>query len=184
MTGDRKGFTLFEMLIVVVIIGVIALAAVPVAELTFIKTKETELETGLERVRLAIKLFKRDARIALAKQTDFNTMISVPESNLYSPVFSNFVKSSAIFNIRDNANNIVAEFYPKAYIDKIPEDPFVGGAVWLLHYASGTSTVEYTQNDPTPPADHAGVFDISCITDPVRRRGFVQAIDGTKYQDW
>lgn len=184
MTGNRTGFTLFEMLIVVVIIGVIALAAVPVAELTFIKTKETELELALERLRLAIKLFKRDARIALAKQTDFNTMISVPESNLYPTDLTILVKPPGIFNIRDNANNIVAEFYPKPYIDRIPEDPFVGGAVWLLHYASGTSTVEYIQSDPVPPANHVGIFDISCITDPVRRRGFTQAIDGTKYQDW
>lgn len=189
MTGKNSGFTLIEMLIVVVIIGVISLSAVPVAELTFIKTKETELENNLERIRHAIKLFKRDARIALARQASYDTMISVPESQLYPPSMGAIASPSLWLaggkhEIKDSLGNVVAEFYPKPYLDGIPLDPFVGGAVWLVHYASGTLTAEYSQGTVTDPADHVGIFDVSCITDPVRRRGFVQAIDGTKYQDW
>lgn len=191
MTGKNSGFTLIEMLIVVVIIGVISLAAVPVAELTFIKTKETELENNLERIRQAIKLFRRDARIALARQATYSTMVNVPESQLYPPSLGALASPSAApffgkHEIFDNSGSglPVAVFYPKPYIDGIPIDPFVGGAVWLVHYASGTSTAEYSQGTVSDPAGHVGIFDVSCITDPVRRRGFVQAIDGTNYQDW
>lgn len=189
MTGKLKsGFSLFEMLIVVVIMGIIALSAVPIAELAYIKGKETELEKSLDQVRQAIRLFKRDCRNAVATQHGYAKLPDIPESNLYPPSLSILVNPASLpggkFEVFDKNNFFSANFYPKAYLNKIPEDPFVGGAAWVVHYASGTSQSEYNHGDATPPANHVGIFDISCITDSAKRRGFVQAIDGTNYKDW
>ena len=51
MTGNiaKKGFSLFEMVIVVGILGIIAMASVPVAEMTLTNAKEAVLEENLER---------------------------------------------------------------------------------------------------------------------------------------
>lgn len=177
------------MLIVVAIMGVIAISAVPIAELTYIKGKETELENNLTQIRQAIKLFKRDCRNAVAMQHGYRELTDVPDSRLHPQSLQMLINPAMAlpggkYEVLDKDNNPVADFYPKAYLDKIPEDPFVGGAIWVIHYASGTTTTEYIQADPATPADHVGIFDISCIADPVRRKGFVEAIDGTKYQDW
>lgn len=189
MTGKQKqGFSLFEMLMVVAIIGVIAVSAVPVAELTYIKGKETELEKNLDQVRQAIKLFKRDCRNAVATQYGYRNLMNIPDSQLYPPSLRTLVKPSDLpggkHEVKDQGGITRADFYPRPYLDKIPEDPFVGGSVWMVHYASGTSTTEYNFGDAAAPLNHIGIFDISCIADPAKRRGFVQAIDGTKYEDW
>lgn len=190
MNGKQShGFSLFEMLMVVAIIGVIAVSAVPVAELTYIKGKETELEKNLDQVRQAIKLFKRDCRNAVATQYGYRKLIDVPDSRLYPASLNALFNPAAVFpagkyEVLDKNGAHAADFYPKPYLDKIPIDPFVGGAVWMVHYASGTSNTEYNYGDAAAPLNHVGIFDISCITDPTKRRGFIQAIDGTKYEDW
>ncbi len=194
MTGkNRSGFSLFEMLIVVAIMGVLAISAVPVAEITYIKGKETELEQSLEQIRQAIKLFKRDCRNAVAQQYGYSNLIYVPDSALYPASLTILMKPDllpgGIFLVKatsgPDSGTIVAEFYPKKYLEYIPEDPFVGRAAWLVHYASGTTPAEYDQGEITDPADHVGIFDVSCVDNSGgRRKGFVQAIDGTNYVDW
>ncbi|MDD3146808.1 MAG: type II secretion system protein, partial [Candidatus Riflebacteria bacterium] len=69
MTGKpASGFSLFEMLLVVALIGVITAATMPVAELMFIKSKEAELESNLAAIRQAISLYKRDCRNVIVRQ--------------------------------------------------------------------------------------------------------------------
>jgi len=192
MTG-KQGFSLFEMLIVVAIMGVIALAAVPVAEITYVKTQETQLENSQDAIREAIILWKRDCRNAVAGQFSggYTLLFTIPDSQLYPPSLEELVKPSPPYTFltregiiaTDSFNNPVV-FYPKPYLNAIPADPFVGAQEWSVHCASGTSPGTYSSGITTLPADHVGIMDISCVTDPVKRRGFVTAIDGTKYEDW
>ncbi|PKL50960.1 MAG: hypothetical protein CVV42_01275 [Candidatus Riflebacteria bacterium HGW-Riflebacteria-2] len=185
MTG-KQGFSLFEMLIVVAIMGVIALAAVPVAEITYVKTQETMLENNQDSVREAIMLWKRDCRNAVAGQLSdgYTLLFTIPDSRLYPPGLEDLVKPDANYSIYDRSDVGIATFYPKPYLNAIPADPFVGAPEWVVHCASGTSPGTYSSGITTLPANHVGVMDVSCVTDPARRRGFVTAIDGTKYQDW
>lgn len=174
------------MLIVVAIMGVIALAAVPVAEITYIKTQETLLENNQDAIREAIMLWKRDCRNALVAQISggYSAILTVSDSELYPPSLEVLVKPVSPYAIYDRAGDLVANFYPKPYLNAIPADPFVGAAEWVVHYASGTTPGTYTAGNTTLPADHVGVMDISCVADPAKRRGFVMAIEGTKYEDW
>lgn len=176
-------------------IGVMAMATVPVAELVFIKAKEGELEQNLAQIRQAISLWKRDCRNAVVKQYGYDNLFKIPDSRLHPPsllalarpdIDLGTVLVSGKFTVLDDGGNPQAFFYPKAYLQSIPIDPFVGAAVWNVHYASGTSTAIHENGNVTPVlADHVGLFDISCVDDTGnRRRGFVQAIDGTSYTDW
>ncbi len=184
--AGKRGFSLFEMLIVVAIMGVVALAAVPVAEIAYVKTQETQLENSLDSVREAIMLWERDCRNAVAAQLSdgYTLLFTIPDSRLYPPGLEDLVKPNPNYSIYDRNNTGVATFFPKPYLIAIPADPFVGAAEWVVHCASGTNPGTYTSGITTLPAAHVGVMDISCVTDPVKRRGFVTAIDGTKYQDW
>ncbi len=174
------------MLIVVAIMGVIALAAVPVAEITYIKTQETLLENNQDAIREAIMLWKRDCRNALVAQISggYSAILTVSDSELYPPSLEVLANPAPSYPIRDRSNMVVANFYPKPYLNAVPGDPFVGAAEWVVHCASGTTPGTYTAGITTLPADHVGVMDISCVADPAKRRGFVMAIEGTKYEDW
>ncbi|MEW6711261.1 MAG: type II secretion system protein [Candidatus Riflebacteria bacterium] len=189
MNGKRSGFSLFEMLIVVSIIGVLALAAVPVAEISFVKTQETELQTSLDSIRQAIAAYRRDCRNFVIKQTSDRDAFYAHDSQFYP------VDMQALFNPLPGGYNIAwtspngaqsVTFVPVKYLKSIPADPFVGAAHWVIHFASGTSTVTYQGGTfvPATPADHVGVYDISPDPAPANRRGFVTAIDGTNYADW
>lgn len=185
MTGKR-GFSLFEMLIVVAIMGIVAVAAVPVAEITYIKTQETLLEKNLEDIRTAISLWKRDCRNVVVAIGDYNSLYNINDSQLYPPSLEALVKPGEVYPIvaSDGVTHI-ADFRPQPYLQTIPQDPFVGAAKWVVHYASGTTGIYSGGITKPDDVNASGVLDVSCVdnTDN-QRRGFVTAIDGTKYEDW
>ena len=193
MSGKRKkGFSLFEMLLVVAMIGLISTAAVPVAELMFIKTKENELEANLAQIRQAIKLYKRDCRNVILKQLQkgYGDLHKVPDSEFYPRSLISLMNPSILIGGKHSINDPqggTVDFYPKPYLNSIPVDPFVGAATWKVHYASGTTPTIFEGGDIVGPipADHVGILDVSPVDNTGnRRRGFVQAIDGTNYTDW
>jgi general secretion pathway protein G len=192
MTGkffNKKGFSLIEMLIVVTILGVISLSAVPVAEISFIRLKETEFEDNLNKIRAALQNWRRDAQVATEKQvTSRSALIDLPEEKLFPPSLYDLIKPEpGGYTIGwtspvDGPQTVT--FYPKPYLSEIPQDPFVGGVEWIQYYAKGTGSTIYTGGPVAPPVNHEGVFDISANPDPTARKGFVTAMDGTNYADW
>lgn len=183
---SRNGLTVIEILIVVGIIGVMSMAMVPTAEIMVIRLKESEFETNLTSIRNAIQLWQRDCRQAVLKQLSRVDRNSLPDCYLYPPDIGSLAKTPDPANPYEfiyNGNTI--RFYPRQYLPRIPADPFVGRALWAQHYASGTSVTTWDMGVVTPAVDiGTGVFDVSGHPDPVVRRGFVQAVDGSEYKDW
>ncbi|MDE2388419.1 MAG: type II secretion system protein [Betaproteobacteria bacterium] len=69
--AKNKGFTLIELMIVVVIMAVLAMAAMPLKELMVKREKEQELRVALRQIRSAIDAYKQAADEGrIAKKAD------------------------------------------------------------------------------------------------------------------
>lgn len=178
----RAGLTLVEMMIVIMIIGIVSFGAVPFAEVAFVRLKEAELQNNLQKIRTAISQWRRDCESAVIRQLGQSAMISIPDFCLYPPSILSLTQAKA-FQVYDAASNPAIIFYPRPYIDKIDEDPFIGNPTWLEWYASGTE-VSLVSNGVAAQPGGIGVYDVSPATDTTIRRGFVTALDGTNYADW
>lgn len=84
MNGCRKGFTLVELLVVIVIIGVLAGLAVPAVNNSLRRARFVESQSNLRQIGVALQLFAQDhegilpvARGTLTYQSDWE---SVPEA--------------------------------------------------------------------------------------------------------
>ncbi|HOY65699.1 MAG TPA: hypothetical protein PLP29_02360 [Candidatus Ozemobacteraceae bacterium] len=180
-TSPHAGLTIMEILVVVVIIGVVSFGLVPVAEIAFVRLKETELQDNLLKMRSAISRWRYDCEAA-ARRAPGVDAFKIPDCNLYPPDLLALTKSMP-FTIYDVDGNATATFYPRPYLARIENDPFVGAPIWFQWYASGTVVATYSIGNVSP-AVATGVYDVSPHTDPAVRRGFMTALDGTSYADW
>ena len=57
---NKKGFTYIELIISLVIIGILASVTLPLAEMTYKRTKEIELRRNLREIRTAIDKYKEN----------------------------------------------------------------------------------------------------------------------------
>ena len=189
----KKGFSLIEMLVVVTIVGILATAAVPVAEISFVSLKESELNDNLATIRQAIQTWRKDCQIAAERQVGSKAAIfDAPDALMYPPSIFDLAKPKASgYTFSWTAHLLPGEptetvtFYPHPYLTFIPKDPFVGSPIWTEYFASGAATITYYApgNEPTP-ALCSGVFDISPVASTTLRHGFIQAVDGTYYANW
>ncbi len=152
-----RGFTLIELVVTAAIVAVLAVAALPMAELTVKRSKELELRSALRDLRGAIDAYKRavdDGRIA--KQADE----------------SGYPKSLQILvnGVRDEKNPLKTNIY---FIRRIPRDPFAGAT---LAPADTWGRRSYA-SPPDAPREGNDVFDVYSLSDAA-------GINGIPYRQW
>ncbi len=122
----RKGFTLVEILIVVVILGILAAIVIPQFTNASTEAKESNLKSNLQTVRAQLELYKlRNNDTPPADETTFVSLMTTPDVN------------------------------GMTYLPSIPVNPFTGGssvAAWGVgtdweYRKTGTYSAEFRAAD-------------------------------------
>ncbi len=158
MAMRLRGFTLIEILVTVAIVGLLASAIFPLAELAVQRSKEADLRDGLRQIRTAIDAYKEAA--------DEGRIEMVVGDSGYPPDLETLVAG-----VTDVSDPNLPTIY---FLRRLPRDPFYPdktadpAANWgLRSYASSA-------DDPQPGEDVYDVYSMS------KRDG----LNGVPYNDW
>ena len=155
----RRGFTLIELVITVAIIGLLATAAWPMAELSVQRAREQELRFALREIRSALDAYKEavnDGRIVNA----------LGESG-YPPSLGVLV--DGIPDTRDPEGK--SRIY---FLRKIPRDPMFAGPEMTNEQTWGKRSYASSASEPVEGED---VFDVYSLSSGI-------GLNGIPYRDW
>jgi general secretion pathway protein G len=152
------GFTLIELVITVAIVGVLAMMAVPLMEVTAQRNKETELRTALRQIRGAIDAYHQavlDKKIQVAA-----------DASGYPPDLESLVKG-----VTDVTSPGGKKMY---FLRRLPRDPF--------HVDAGASAGETWgkraySSPPDEPHEGEDVFDVYSLSEK-------KGLNGVAYREW
>lgn len=156
--AKSNGFTLIELLVTLAILSVLALIAIPVAEVSLQRTKEQELRVALRDIRSAIDAYK--------KVVDEGRVVRTLNSTGYPKTLTMLVEG-----VEDARDPKKAKIY---FLRRIPRDPFYpdndtpDAETWALRsYAS----------PPEDPQSGEDVYDIMSQSSKV-------GLNGIPYRQW
>lgn len=156
-TTFERGFTLIEMVVVVLIVSILASAAMPLAALHKQREKEALLRQNLRVLRSAIDDYK--------KAWESGRIERVADASGYPPRLDVLVNG-----VKDISDPKGRRIY---FLRRLPRDPFADpeladAKTWgLRSYASAP-------DNPSPGAD---VFDVYSTAEG-------KGLDGTPYREW
>jgi general secretion pathway protein G len=153
-----RGFTLIELLITVVIVGLLATMAMPVAELSVQRSRERELREALREMRTALDAYKQAA--------DEGRIVVDRFKSGYPPNLNVLVEgvADARSNVRER------RLY---FLRRVPRDPFADPA---LAAASSWGLRSYS-SPPDAPSAGDDVFDVYSLSSET-------GLNGVPYKLW
>jgi general secretion pathway protein G len=132
---SKRGFTLVEILIVVVILGILAAIVIPQFTNASTEAKLSSLKSDLQTVRSQIELYKIQHDDSAPTAANFTAQMTVQDANGFGP-----------------------------YLQKVPTNPFSGGnsvtadgsgGDWKLETASGVTTFTAADGGSTDGVAHS-----------------------------
>jgi general secretion pathway protein G len=153
-----RGFTLIELVITLAIVGLLATAAMPLAQLVSKREKEAELRTALRDIRGALDAYKAAAQAGHIK-------LEVGASG-YPPDLK-----SLYAGVEDATNPNHTNMY---FLRRIPRDPFFPDAAAAAEETWGLRSYQSPPTDPQPGDDVYDVYSLSSV----------KGLNGVPYRDW
>jgi len=157
--GQRSGFTLLEIIIVITILSVLTAAAIPMVRNTVKREREAELRLALRQIRLAIDKYKlyNDQTNGAAIPIEWKTPSGYPKE------LKLLVEGFTPANVVGTSDSRVR------FLRRLPIDPMTGTAEWgLRSYKDKPDSSSWGGDD---------VFDVYSKSNG-------EALNGTKYRDW
>ncbi|MEN6309044.1 MAG: type II secretion system protein [Anaerohalosphaeraceae bacterium] len=137
MKRARKGFTLVEILIVVVILGILAAIVIPQFSQASTDSKKSSLQSNLQTIRSQIALYKIQHNDTTPSDVDATFKSQMMEFTALDGTF-----------VVDGAKDATYSFGPYLQVG-VPVNPFTNGNVlgtdWL--YTTDGETWEFTAGD-------------------------------------
>jgi general secretion pathway protein G len=158
--GRGAGFTLIELVIAVAIVGVLAMMAAPMLEVTAQRQREAELRTALRQIRTAIDAYHE---LAAAKPPRIETQA---DGNGYPPDLAVLVDG-----VRDNTR---PDMPPIRLLRRLPRDPMNPDQTLSAEQTWGKRSYA---SPPDEPKEGDDVFDIYS-------RSAAVGLNGVPYRDW
>jgi general secretion pathway protein G len=154
---EKRGFTIIELIASMAILSILAMAALPLAELSMRRLKERELRQALWEIRSAIDAYKQAAEEGKIAR-------SATDSG-YPPSLA------ALLEVRD----ISAANGDRAlrFLRRIPRDPFFPDPSKPPEATWGIRSYASPANAPQPGTDVYDVYSLAAGT----------GINGTPYRD-
>ncbi len=169
--NNRRGLSLIELIVTVVILSVLGMLVLPLTQMTAKRSKELELRRDLREIRTALDEYKKGYDEAVKQGKKQN----VADKSGYPETLELLVEG-------DDFGGLSKE--KKKYLRKIMPDPFhkatakpdsadkegkVAKEMWgLRSYKDKPESTQWGGED---------VFDVYSLSEET-------AIDGTKYKDW
>ena len=159
MNGARRGgFTLIELVVTLLIVGLLAAAAVPLVELTVKRNKERELRAALRELRTAIDAYKR--------ASDEGRIIKLTQQSGYPPKLELLVEG--VPDLRSPERRSIY------FLRRLPRDPTFPDQAAPAESTWGKRSYA---SPPGSPEEGDDVFDVHSRTEG-------NALNGTPYKTW
>ena len=153
-----RGFTLIELVITLAIVGLMATAAMPLAELISKREKEAELRADLRDIRSALDAYRNAALTGHIK-------LEVGASG-YPPDLKSLYEG-----VEDLASENKVNLY---FLRRVPRDPFFPDTSVPAEETWGLRSYKSSPEDPQPGED---VFDVYSLASG-------KGLNGVVYHDW
>ena len=169
-----RGFTLIELVVTLALVGVMAMVAVPLYEVTAVRMKEMELRTALRQIRTALDAYK-DA-------SDAGKISKEAGDSGYPPNLKVLVEG---VDVAQTAANAVTSSSPNSsslndaptkmmFLRQVPRDPFTPDPSIPADEQWDTRSYGSPPSDPQPGKD---VYDVMSKSTAIGSNGIA-------YKDW
>ena len=153
-----RGFTLVELVITQAIIGLLATAAMPLAQLVAKREKEAELRIALRDIRNALDAYRQAAQTGHIKQELGATGYPPDLKSLY-------------IGVEDQASEKKVNLY---FLRRVPRDPFFPDSSVPAEETWGLRSYKSPPDEPQPGDD---VYDVYSLDTG-------KGLNGIPYRDW
>jgi general secretion pathway protein G len=153
-----RGFTLIELVITLAIVGLLATAAMPLAEIVAKREKEAELRVALREIRGALDAWRVAAQTGHIQQEVGGSGYPPDLKSLYA-------------GVEDAASEKKVTLY---FLRRIPRDPFFPDGSVTADESWGLRSYQSPPEDPQPGED---VFDVYSLAPG-------KGLNGVAYREW
>jgi general secretion pathway protein G len=159
MVATPRGFTLIELVVTVAIVGVLALGAVPLAELAARRAKEQDLRAALREIRTALDRYKQ--------AVDEGRIARRADESGYPPSLE--ILAEGVLDAKDPQRR--QRIY---FLRRVPRDPFFPDATVPAARTWGLRSYASPHDAPAPGSD---VFDVYSLAPGA-------GLNGVPYREW